>query len=203
MGGHPLYEYRSLVKYLTNANAQNLKGKSNQDLVLAGIVAGITKKRDNKGNPFAFIEFEDLTGRFELALFNQDYEKHFSKLAAGSIFFIFGSSKSNYSGNDEAAPRVSPTNLIPLEELFQYMRGEIRLNITLPRLSREFVDEFIALTAKARGGFVIRTIITTDEGDSYQLEAQRKIFPSNDLLKWLDEMQFDFSLRFAYDEKSS
>ncbi len=201
MSGHPLYEYRSLVKHLTNANAQSIKTKSNQDLVLAGIVCGITRKRDNKGNPFAFIEFEDLTGRFEVALFNQDYEKHFPKLANGSIFFIFGN-KSGYNGNEDNISRVSPVNLVPLEALYQHLQGEIRLNLNLPTLSREFVDEFFSLTQKTKGSFVIKTNVNTAEGDSYQLEAQKKIFPSNKFLQWLEEKQVDFSLRFAYNEKS-
>ncbi|MDD4223373.1 MAG: DNA polymerase III subunit alpha [Candidatus Cloacimonetes bacterium] len=201
MGGHPLYEYRSLVKHLTNANAQTIKTQNGKDLVLAGIVSGISRKRDNKGNPYAFIEFEDLSGRFEVGLFQQDYETHFSKLAAGSIFFVLGK-RSGYNGNEDSMPRISVTDLIPLDELAHQLRGEIRLNLTLPRLSREFVNEFSALTEKSRGGFVVRTSVTTPDGDSYQLEAQKKIFPSNSFLQWLEEQQFDFSLRFTYDEKS-
>lgn len=201
MGGHPLYEYRSLVKHLTNANSQNIKSHNGKELVLAGIVSGISRKRDNKGNPYALVEFEDLSGRFEVALFNQDYEKHFAKLATGSIFFVFGA-RSGYNGAEDSMPRVSPSNLVPLDDLPLYLRGEIRLNITLPRISKEFVDEYASHTDKAGGGFVLRTSVTTDDGDSFQLEAQRKMFPGNAFLQWLEEQQFNFTLRFSYDEKS-
>ncbi len=201
MGGHPLYQYRSLVKHLTNASAQTIKTQNGKDLVLAGIVSGITRKRDNKGNPYAFIEFEDLTGRFEVALFNQDFEKHFDKLATGNIFFIFGK-RSGYNGSEDSMPRISPSDLIPLAELPLHLQGEIRLNLTLPRISREFVDEFAAFTDKTRGSFVVRTKISTDTGDSHLLEARKRIFPSNEFLQWLEEKQHDFSLRFSEHEKS-
>jgi len=201
LGGHPLNEYRSLVKYLTNANSQSIKSSSGKDLVLTGIVSGISRKRDNKGNPYAFVEFEDLSGRFEVALFNQDYEKHFSKLATGKIFFVFGN-RSGYNSNEDSMPRISPTDLVPLDELPQSLRGEIRLNLTLARLSEEFVDEYQTHTKTNRGGFAIKTSITTNEGDSYLLEARRKIFPSNDFLQWLEEKQYDFSLRVASNGKS-
>ncbi len=201
LGGHPLYEYRSLVKHLTNSNSQNIKSLSGKDLVLAGIVSGISRKRDNKGNPYAFIEFEDLSGRFEVALFNQDFEKHFAKLATGSIFFIFGN-RSGYNGNEDSMPRISPSELIPLNDLPLHLRGEIRLNLTLARLSEEFVDAYYALTERVRGGFAVKASITTNAGDSYVLEAQKKIFPTNDLLQWLEEKQHDFSLRVTYNGKS-
>lgn len=201
LGGHPLYEYRSLVKHLTNTSSQNIKSSSGKDLVLAGIVSGISRKRDNKGNPYAFIEFEDLSGRFEVALFNQDYERHFSKLATGSIFFVFGN-RSGYNGNEDSMPRISPTDLVPLADLPQHLRGEIRLNLTLARLSEEFVDAYQTLTEKNRGGFSIKAGITTNEGDSYLLDAQRKIFPSNEFLQWLEEKQYEFSLRVALNGKS-
>jgi len=170
-------------------------------LVLTGIVSGISRKRDNKGNPYAFVEFEDLSGRFEVALFNQDYEKHFSKLATGKIFFVFGN-RSGYNSNEDSMPRISPTDLVPLDELPQSLRGEIRLNLTLARLSEEFVDEYQTHIETNRGGFAIKTSITTNEGDSYLLEARRKIFPSNDFLQWLEEKQYDFSLRVASNGKS-
>ena len=79
LGGHPLYEYRALVRHLTNASAQNLRSANGQELVLAGIVTKLSRKRDNMGKSYAFVEFEDLTGRFEIALFNRDFEKY-SKL---------------------------------------------------------------------------------------------------------------------------
>jgi len=99
-------------------------------------------------------------------------------------------------------PRISPTDLVPLDELPQSLRGEIRLNLTLARLSEEFVDEYQTHIETNRGGFAIKTSITTNEGDSYLLEARRKIFPSNDFLQWLEEKQYDFSLRVASNGKS-
>ncbi|MBW6513562.1 MAG: DNA polymerase III subunit alpha [Candidatus Syntrophosphaera sp.] len=202
MGGHPLYEYRSLIRHLTNADAKSGKGKANQDLVLAGIVTAISRKRDAKGNPIAFVEFEDLAGRYEVALFNHDYQTHYPKLAAGSIFFVFGT-KSGFNGNDDNLLRIVPANLIALEELPQILKGEIRLNIKQEKISPELVDALDRLTRKARGGFTLKTSISNENGDAYLLEAQKKIFPHNALLEWMEEEKLDFSLKLSSDEKSN
>ncbi|NLN84483.1 MAG: DNA polymerase III subunit alpha [Candidatus Cloacimonetes bacterium] len=200
MGGHPLHEYRALVKYLTNSSAQNMKGANGQELVLAGIVTKITRKRDNKGKPFAFVEFEDMTGRFEIALFNRDFEKYSETLKPGRIYFVFGS-KSTYNGNEDGMARVSPKALVALEELHLYLWGELSLNIPLPRLSREFVIEFSSLVEKYKGNFTLKTTVITEDGDHHNLESDFRFFPANFLLEWLEERKFDFNLKAFRDEK--
>jgi len=202
MGGHPLYEYRSLIKYLTNANSLEEMGKSNHDLVLMGIVSGITKKRNSKGDPIAFIEFEDLAGRFEVALFNSDCDKHLPKLSSGKIFVIFGT-KSNFNGNDESKLRIIPSNIISLQELPLRLRGEILLNIQQQRFSTKLVEEFARYAANARGEFILKTNVTLEDGDTYKLESQKRIFPTNAILQWMEEEKLDFSLRLKVEEKSS
>ncbi|NLW19565.1 MAG: DNA polymerase III subunit alpha [Candidatus Cloacimonetes bacterium] len=201
LGGHPLYEYRALVRHLTNASAQNLRSANGQELVLAGIVTKLSRKRDNKGKSYAFVEFEDLTGRFEIALFNRDFEKYSETLKPGKIYFVFGS-KSGYNGNDDGMSRVSPKALIALEELYLYLWGELGLEIPLPRLSREFVDEFSSLVEKHKGNFILKTTVVTEDEDQHNLESELRFFPSNALLEWLEERKYEFSLKAFRDEKN-
>lgn len=202
MSGHPLYEYRSLIKYLTTANSLTGKAKTNQDLVLAGIVTKISRKRDAKGNPIAFIEFEDLVGRFEVALFNREYESFFGKMASGRIFFVTGA-KSGYEGNEDNLLRVVPSHMTALEELPHTLKGELRLNLPLAKLSKDFTDTFDKLTDKARGGFILRTSIVTQDGETFQLESAKKLFPNNAILQWLEQEGLDFSLLVNNNEKNS
>ncbi|MGC9361864.1 MAG: DNA polymerase III subunit alpha, partial [Candidatus Syntrophosphaera sp.] len=202
MGGHPLYEYRSLIKHLTNADSGHGNGKSNQELVLMGIVSDITKKRNSKGNPIAFIEFEDLSGRFEVALFNGDYDKYLPHLSPGNIFIIFGS-RSGFNGNDDSKLRIIPSEIVSLQELPLRLSGEISINLDPKNLSGKFVDEFARHAAKARGGFVLKANVTLDDGDSYKLESQKRIFPTNAILQWMEEQKLDFSLRMKVEEPST
>ena len=202
MGGHPLYEYKSLIKHFTNADSQTAKSKTNQDLILAGIVSGISRKRDNKGNPIAFVDFEDLAGRFEVALFSQDYQEYYSRLATGSIFLIYGT-KSGFNGNDDNLLRVTPSSLIALNELPANLKGEVLLNLTQKHLEPEFLAKLEQLTDKSRGLFSLRSTVVLDSGDKVQLLSRKKFFPGNDFLQWLEQEQADFSLRLFSDEKNA
>ncbi|MDZ4181875.1 MAG: hypothetical protein U1B83_03275, partial [Candidatus Cloacimonadaceae bacterium] len=201
MSGHPLYEYRALIKHLSNANAISGKGKFSGDMILAGIVSRISRKKDNKGNPIAFVEFEDLAGRYEVALFSRDYLKYSNLLTPGKIFFVVGG-KSGYNGNEDNMLRVNPQMILALEELNHAFTGELRINLSLANLSKGLLDDIERNLGKARGQFSLKTTISTPEGDSYQLDSQKKIFPNNALLNWLEKEKIDFHLRVNTLEKN-
>jgi len=201
LGGHPLYEYRHLIQYLSNANSKSTKELDSKNLRLVGIITSINRKRDNKGNLYAFVEFEDLSGPFEVALFNKDFETFYPLLVTGKIYFISGT-KSGYTGNDESLLRISPQKIVPLEDWNNILKGELRLNLPLEKLSTRFLEEFDKLVNNNEGNFSLKTIIYTDDGDNYKLEAAKHIFPSNALLELLVNNRLDFNLRLFEDEKS-
>lgn len=201
LGGHPLYEYRHLIQYLSNANSKSTRELESKNLRLVGIITSINRKRDNKGNLYAFVEFEDLSGPFEVALFNKDFETFYPLLVTGKIYFISGT-KSGYTGNDESLLRISPQKIVPLEDWNNILKGELRLNLPLEKLSTRFLEEFDKLVNNNEGNFSLKTIIYTDDGDNYKLEAAKHIFPSNALLELLVNNRLDFNLRLFEDEKS-
>jgi len=201
LGGHPLYEHRHLIRYLSNVNSKSTRELESKNLRLVGIVISINRKRDNKGNLYAFIEFEDLSGPFEVALFNKDFETFYPLLEQGKIYFVSGT-KSGYTGNDESLLRISPQQIVPLEDWKNILKGELKLNLPLEKLTTRFLEDFARLVNNNEGNFSLKTIIYTDDGDNYKLEATKNIFPSSALLELLENNRLDYNLRLFEDEKS-
>ncbi len=201
MSGHPLFEYKSLIKYLTNANSQTAKSKNNGDLMLAGIVCSISKKRDNKGNPIAFVEFEDLSGRFEVPLFNRDYQQFQPLITVGRVFFLIGT-KSTFNGNDDGMLRLMPLAMIPFENLAQELKGELRISISAEQIKKGYLKEIAAVVAN-KGNFKLSTAIQTDDLNSYLLLSRKTMFPSDKTLAWLEKEKVDFQLKVFSGEKNT
>ncbi len=201
LGGHPLYEHRHLIRYLSNVNSKSTRELESKNLRLVGIVISINRKRNNKGNLYAFIEFEDLSGPFEVALFNKDFETFYPLLEQGKIYFVSGT-KSGYTGNDESLLRISPQQIVPLEDWKNILKGELKLNLPLEKLTTRFLEDFARLVNNNEGNFSLKTIIYTDDGDNYKLEATKNIFPSSALLELLENNRLDYHLRLFEDEKS-
>jgi DNA polymerase-3 subunit alpha len=202
MSGHPLFEYRSLIKSLTNTNSQTGKSKTTGDLMLTGIVSSVSKKKDNKGNPIAFIEFEDLSGKFEVPLFNRDYQQYFSALTPGRVYYIVGS-KSTFSGNEDGVLRVMPQAIIAFEDLPKELKGELKLLLNSEQIKKGFLSEIGTWVEKHPGSFRLQTQIQTADLDSYVLESRKLIFPDNSMLSWLEKEKIDFQLRIVTNAKNT
>ena len=194
LSGHPLNEHTHLIKYLTNCSATGTRIRNGEDLILAGIVSGITKKKDNKGNPIAFIEMEDMTGKFELPLFNKDYAKYFAKMSVGCIYFVMGT-KSQYNNNDDGMLRIMPNLIVTLDELNGSFFGEIRLKINLGKIDAGFVKNVDKLFCSNPGGFKLVTTVLLEDRDSYTLESPASYFPGNTFLGWLESEKLEFTVK--------
>ena len=201
MSGHPLFEYKILIKYLTNANSQTAKSRSNGELMLAGIVCGITKKKDNKGNPIAFVEFEDLAGRFEVPLFNRDYQQYQPLMIVGKVFYLIGT-KSSFNGNDDGLLRLMPQAMIPFDSLANQLKGELRISISFEQMKKGYLKEIASMVAR-QGNFKLITNIQTEDLNSYQLISRKLVFPSDKILTWLEKEKIEFQLKVFTSEKNS
>jgi DNA polymerase-3 subunit alpha len=201
LSGHPLYEYRSLIKHFTNADSSTGKSKNNGELLLAGIVTGISKKKDSKGNPIAFIEFEDLAGKFEVPLFNKDFNLYMKKIVTGKLFFIIGT-KSTFNGNEDGILRVLPNALIDFADLASDLSGEIKLNLRSEHLQKNHLAELNKKLIPNQGKFKLITRIQNDELSGYQLESRKLFFPDETLLNWMDKEKMEVQIRIAINGKT-
>lgn len=202
MSGHPLFEYRSFIKHITNANSQTGKSKNNGDLIMAGIVNSISKKKDNKGNPIAFVEFEDLNGKFEVPLFNRDFGQFFNTLIPGKVYLLIGS-KSNFNANEDAILRLLPQDIVPFENLPHLLRGELRIILNFEQIKKGYLGDIGKWIGQYPGHFKLVTQIQTEDLNTYSLESQKQLFPDNNILAWLDKQQLEFQAKVSLNGKNT
>jgi len=202
MSGHPLFEYRSLLKYLCSATSITGKNKY-KDMSMVGIVSNVSRKKDNKGNPIAFVEMEDLSGKFEIPLFNRDYSRYNDLIEIGKVLYIWGA-KSQYNGNDDGILRILPKALMPFEALHQALRGSLRIRLQNHQIKKGFLIEIGSWSKRKPGNVSLQVTVEASDMEYYSLETKNRIFPDNDVLMWLEKRGLEFSLDvYTDDEKDS
>jgi DNA polymerase-3 subunit alpha len=97
-------------------------------------------KRDQK--LYAQASLEDATGKIELICFARDYEKLQGQLKIEAPVLIRGI----LMGEEDAAPKIAISSIVPLEEVKVKLPGGIRIRINLDRASDEM---FAALRSAA------------------------------------------------------
>jgi DNA polymerase III subunit alpha len=156
VSGHPLDKYadklRNLSGIITTAEALERKppervwGKPADpadELQVAGMIVGLRvqkSKRDQK--LYAQAALEDTTGKIDLICFSRDYERLQGQLKIEAPVVVRGM----LMGDDDAAPKISISGIVPLEQVQVKLPTGVRIRISLDRASEEM---FVALKSAA------------------------------------------------------
>lgn len=118
--GHPLDDYRELLKQFTFSTAQ-LEGLEEREdhgyeldgmyVEMAGILTEVKGKATKKGAYMGFITLEDLTGQIECLVFPKVYEKYQGTMAADDLVVLCG----KLSIREDEDPKLLLDKLVPLD----------------------------------------------------------------------------------------
>ena len=85
LSGHPLDEYKALLKRARIASFEDLEARVEKEVMVAGAVIKVDERKSKKGNPFAFITLSDPTGQFETTAFSEALDASREHLTVGSL----------------------------------------------------------------------------------------------------------------------
>ncbi|HPR16681.1 MAG TPA: DNA polymerase III subunit alpha [Candidatus Cloacimonadota bacterium] len=189
--GHPLNQYKEQLEDLINIDslrAEKEPEKVPANIAIAGIVSEITKKNGKRNSPFAIIKLEDFTGKFELTLFNDDYDNYLPLMEVGRGVFILGK-KSGYTNGNENMLRVVPRKIIKFDELAKHLSGEMSLKIPEAIFTSDFSTKLIELFKQHPGNFNLHINVESDKYKSLNLRPrQLMIFPDKAVKDFFHEI---------------
>jgi DNA polymerase-3 subunit alpha len=90
-------------------------------------------KRDQK--QYAQAALEDATGKIDLICFSRDYEKLSEQLKMEAPVVVRGV----LMGDEDAAPKISVSSIVALEDMQVKLPGGVRIRINLDRATEEML----------------------------------------------------------------
>ncbi len=149
VSGHPLDRYadkiKNLVGVISTAEALERKpperrwGKESDqadEIQVAGLMQGLrVQKTRRDGKLYAQATLEDATGKIDLIAFPRDYEKLAEQLKIEVPVLVRGT----LSGDEESAPKISVSQIQPLEEVKVKLPTGVRIRISLDRATEELL----------------------------------------------------------------
>jgi DNA polymerase III subunit alpha len=149
VSGHPLDKYAEKLKNLTGviSTAEALERKPPEkrwgsqadpadEIQVAGMILGLRvqkTKRDSK--LYAQGALEDATGKIELVCFPRDYERLAEQLKIEAPVLVRGT----LTGDEDAAPKISVSSIVALEEVQVKLPGGVRIRVNLDRATEEML----------------------------------------------------------------
>jgi DNA polymerase-3 subunit alpha len=148
--GHPLDKYAEKLRNLTGVIpvSEALERKPPEkrwgaqadpadELLVAGMILGLRvqkSKRDQK--LYAQASLEDATGKIDLICFSRDYERLQGQLKIEAPVLVRGV----LMGDEDAAPKISVSMILPLEEVQVKLPTGVRIRINLDRATEEMLS---------------------------------------------------------------
>ncbi len=97
--GHPIARYEQELARFIDSTIAELKPTEDKNIVVAGLVVGMRAMQTRRGDRMAFVTLDDRTGRLELAVFSELFERHRDLLAKDTLLVVEGQvSMDEYSG---------------------------------------------------------------------------------------------------------
>ncbi len=99
VSGHPLDDYIPILdknctanasQFLVDAETGEVAVRDDSEVVIGGMITGITTKYTKQGKAMAFINVEDLTGTVEIIVFPNSYESARILISEGNKVFVKG-----------------------------------------------------------------------------------------------------------------
>ncbi|MEX1216302.1 DNA polymerase III subunit alpha [Saccharospirillum sp.] len=93
--GHPIDEYESEVNKIASMRLgeldmppEELRRLRKQTKTLAGLVLGVRTRQTQRGDTMAIVSLDDRTGRIEMTLFGEDYQRFKPLLEPDQVIFV-------------------------------------------------------------------------------------------------------------------
>ena len=140
VSGHPMDKYREKLrnmKVVDTATACEMKPEPQQfrrggpepnEIQIAGVITGLKVAKSKKsGELYAQAALEDTTGKIELIVFPQSYEKLAEKLKIDVPVLVRGSLR----GEEDSAPKLAVSAIQALEDVKLKLPDALRIKVPL------------------------------------------------------------------------
>jgi len=183
VSGHPLLKFEEEVNVFSTAKfGQPEIVKSGSVVRACGIVTGVKKKIDKKGNLMAFVTLEDFTGRGECIVFSDAYKKFESFFHQDSMIMVIG--KGEAGGT---SLRILVQEVYPMDKVREKFTKSIIVSFRIDEVEENTILELRKLMEKHRGNCSCYFNVVGAENEAGRMFASRKfvVEPSQEFMSEL------------------
>jgi len=176
--GHPLDGYADKISELATYDTSNLEGLAKGvEVVLGGVLTGITRKRNKEGKPWATLVIEDRTGAVEGMVFASSYERLAPQVLEDQAVLVRGL----VLPEENAQPKISVQDIVPLENARVDLPSLISIRVWLGRNgSKDRAKALEELFRRKPGETSVRLRLESPRDFSVLLDVPAKVRPDRE-----------------------
>jgi DNA polymerase-3 subunit alpha len=183
ISGHPLAKHAARLKELKAIDLSGVEGRRNgEEVVIAGIVVALRAMRSRKGDRWAILTLQDMTGVLELLAFPEAFARLENTLKSSGPLLIRG--RVNV---EEAGTRVSVQEARLLEQIAD-SSVRMRVRVDLGAMDEFTLDRLKELFARSPGSCAIAFDLLDPDGSVATLQSNQRVRLDEKLVDKVREM---------------
>ncbi len=196
LSGHPITRFEAELDCFTSVRLSDLRAKSGEIQVVAGLVVGIRKLNSRAGR-MAVITLDDRTARMDAVVYSDLYSAHHDLLVKDKLLVLEGE-----VGVDDFSGECSMTvqKLSDLDTARETFARNVVIRLGEERVGNGVLDEIRNAVSVHRDGRTLLCIdyLRSDAKVRLPLGEQWRVHPTQDLLKRLGDLVGPESIDVEY-----
>jgi len=195
--GHPIERYVPELKQFVSARIVDLKPTYDQTVVVAGLIIAMRTMNTKRGDRMAFITIDDRSGRIELAIFSDTYQRYQDMLTKDKLIVVEGEvSVDDYSGGY----RMSARAIFDIDQAREHFARRLRVSVCAERAGNGFIPALQNILQPFREGGcpVVIDYLRPDARVELPLGQEWRVRPTDELLHRLRELAGEQDVEIVY-----
>ncbi|MDX2269716.1 MAG: DNA polymerase III subunit alpha [Bryobacter sp.] len=170
--GHPLDQYRDKVADLSSHNTAQLEGLDRgMEIKICGLLTGIQRKRNQKGELWSALQLEDLYGNVDAMVFASKFKQLEETLREDLAVLAIA----KILVDEGAPPRLSIQDLIPLDNARVRMPSMVQVRVRFHERESARADALKKLIEAKPGPASLRLVLERPYDFSLTLDLPSKV----------------------------
>jgi DNA polymerase-3 subunit alpha len=147
--GHPIDQYEDELAAFVDVRLADLKPEDKRTAVLAGLIMGISVKKNRRGDRFGVVTLDDRTGRIEMMVFAEAFERYRDLLAKDRLVVVEGEvAYDDFSGG----MRVTADAIMDIEQARSRFARRLVIGVGADKAGNGFVRDLAGVLEPFREG---------------------------------------------------
>jgi DNA polymerase-3 subunit alpha len=179
ISGHPLARHAGRLKDLSVTELGALEGKSSgDDVFVAGFVVNLRPMRSKKGDRWAIVTLQDMTGMLELLVFPEAFARREALLKTETPLLVKGR-----VAIEEVGTRLIVSDVRLLDEVAEPQPTTLRVRVDAGAMDEATLDSLDALFARKPGRCNVAFEVVTADGSVATIASNRRVSPDRELVE--------------------
>jgi DNA polymerase-3 subunit alpha len=184
ISGHPLAKHAARLKELGAIDLSAVEGRRNgEELTVSGMVMSLRPMRSRKGDRWAIVSLQDMSGGLEALVFPEALGRLEGVLKSGAPLLLRGRVNA-----EEAGTRIALQDAKPLDQMGSSESGHMRVRVDLGSMDEYTLDELKKVFTSAAGPSPIVFELLHADGSVATLRSNQRVRLddklADDVRKW-------------------